>query len=160
MTQAAGAQKPIGPLAMGAYAHKQAIGDVVVNFVLTVLINGWLTSGLAMIPGSLPMGNTAPSLGGTLVGIAVLQSLLLTPIVFMMTVAQRKSGKVAPPLDPGVRVSGAAARLTLLHFAITLLGAIVLGALLKARHRITHPITSRYALTIGRMRSPGTLTRT
>ncbi|WP_295635404.1 hypothetical protein [Novosphingobium sp.] len=128
MTQAAGA----AALPMEAYAHKQAIGDVIVNFVLTVLINGWLTGGMASIPGSLPMGNTAPNLGGTLVGIAFFQSLLLTPIVFAMTVAQRKAGKVMPPLDPGVRGGGAATRLTLLHLAVTLVGAIVLGMVIKA----------------------------
>ena len=133
MTQGAGAQAPVkGPLAMDAYVRKQAIGDVVVNFVLTVLINGGLTHGLATIPGSLPFGNTAPNLGGTLVGIAVLQSLMLTPIVFALTVAQRKAGKVAPPLDPGVRSGMASARLTLIHCAVTLVGAIVLGAILKS----------------------------
>ena len=132
MTQAAGAQKPMEPLSMEAYAHKQAIGDVIVNVVLTVLINGLLTGGMTSIPGSLPMGDTAPSLGGTLVGIAVLQSALLTPIVFAMTVAQRKSGKVMPPLGPGVRAGGAATRLTLLHLAVTLVGAIGLGMMIKA----------------------------
>ena len=132
MTQTASAQKPMGPLPMGAYARKQAIGDVIVNFVLTVLINGALTHGLATIPGSLPMGDTAPSLGGTLVGIAFFESLLLTPIVFLLTLAQRKSGKVMPPLDPGVRGGGAATRLTLLHLAVTVVGAIVLGVVIKA----------------------------
>jgi hypothetical protein len=128
MTQAAGA----AALPMDAYAHKQAIGDVIVNFVLTVSINGWLTKGLATIPGSLPMGDTDPNLGGTLLGIAVLQSLLLTPIVYLLTLAQRKAGKVLPPLDHGRRGGGAATRLTLLHLAATLVGAIVLGAVIKA----------------------------
>ena len=128
MTQATGAEA----LAMGAFVRKQAIGDVIVNFVLTAVINGWLTHGLVTIPGSLPMGDTAPNLGGTLVGIAVLESLLLTPIVFLITVAQRKSGKVSPPLDPGVRAGGAAARLTLLHVAVALVGAIVLGTVIHA----------------------------
>ena len=133
MMQAAGAQAPVmGALAMDSHIRKQAIGDVIVNVVLTVLINGWLTRGLATIPGSLPFGDTAPNLGGTLVGIAVLQSLMLTPIVFALTVAQRKAGKVAPPLDPGVRSGMASARLTLIHCAVTLVGAIVLGAILKS----------------------------
>ena len=133
MMQEAGAQAPVmGTLAMDTYVRKQAIGDVVVNVVLTVLINGWLTHGLASVPGSLPMGDTAPNVGGTLVGIAVLQSLLLTPIVFAMTVAQRKAGKVLPALDPGVRTGMASARLTLIHVAVTLIAALVLGGILKA----------------------------
>lgn len=133
MMQEAGAQAPVmGTLAMDTYVRKQAIGDVVVNVVLTVLINGWLTHGLASVPGSLPMGDTAPNVGGTLVGIAVLQSLLLTPIVFAMTVAQRKAGKVSPALDPGVRTGMASARLTLIHVAVTLIAALVLGSILKA----------------------------
>ena len=133
MMQEAGAQAPVmGTLAMDTYVRKQAIGDVVVNVVLTVLINGWLTHGLASVPGSLPMGDTAPNVGGTLVGIAVLQSLLLTPIVFAMTVAQRKAGKVLPALDPGVRTGMASARLTLIHVAVTLIAALVLGSILKA----------------------------
>ena len=138
MTQEAGGRVPgigapvAGTLAMDTYVRKQAIGDVVVNAGLTVLINGWLTGGHALVPGSLPFGDTAPNVGGTLVGIAVLQSLLLTPIVFALTVAQRKAGKVAPPLDPAVRSGMASARLTLIHCAMTLVGAIVLGAMLKA----------------------------
>ena len=117
---------------MDAFVRKQAIGDVVVNVVLTVAINGWLTGGMATIPGSLPFGNTAPNLGGTLVGIAVLQSALLTPIVFALTVGQRKAGKVSPSLAPGVRSGMASARLTLIHLALTLVGALVLGAAIKA----------------------------
>ena len=133
MTQEAGLQAPVmGTLAMDTYVRKQAIGDAVVNVVLTAVINGWLTRGMASIPGSLPMGDTAPNVGGTLVGIAVLQSLLLTPIVFAVTVSQRKAGKVAPPLDPGVRTGMASARLTLIHVAVTLIAALVLGAMLKA----------------------------
>lgn len=127
MTQHAAAEA----LAMDGYVRKQAIGDTVVNVVLTVAINAALTSGLATVPGSLPFGNTAPNLGGTLVGIAVLQSLLLTPIVFALTVSQRKAGKVAPRLDPDVRTGATAGRLTLIHFALTLIGALVLGAAIK-----------------------------
>lgn len=133
MTQGAGAHAPVTvPLAMDSHIRKQAIGDVIVNFVLTVVINGWLTGGHATIPGSLPVGDTEPNLGGTLVGIAVLQSLLLTPIVFAITVAQRKAGKIHPPLDRGVRGGMASLRLTLIHVVVTTIVAIVLGAAIKA----------------------------
>lgn len=121
-----------GPQAMDGYVRKQAIGDVVVNVVLTVVINAALTGGLAAVPGALPFGNMAPNLAGTLVGIAVLQSLMLTPIVFALTVSQRKAGKIIPPLAPGVWTAGAAGRLTLIHLVLTLVGALVLGAAIHA----------------------------
>lgn len=114
------------------YVRKQAIGDVIVNVVLTVLINGWLTVGLATIPGSLPFGSTAPSLGGTFFGIALFESLLLTPIVFALTVFQRKAGKVAPPLAPDARFGAASARRTVAHLVITIAAAIAIGALVTS----------------------------
>lgn len=110
------------------YVRKQAIGDIVVNVVLTVVINGILTRSLDTIPGSLPFGNTAPNLGGTFFGIALFESALLTPIVFALTVFQRKAGKVAPPLAPDTRFGAAATKLTIIHLVITLVAAIALGA--------------------------------
>lgn len=114
------------------YVRKQAIGDVIVNVVLTVLINGWLTRALDTVPGSLPFGNTAPNLGGTFFGIALFESLLLTPIVFALTVLQRKAGKVTPPLAPDARFGAAITKLTLIHLVATLLAAVALGAMVQA----------------------------
>ncbi len=119
------------PATMDAFIEKQARGDAVVNIVLAGGINYWLTRGLAFVPGTLPPGDTDPSLGGTLVGIAVLMSILLTLIVYPITVAQRKAGKVVPGLAADTRVGFAPFLLALKHLMLTLIPAILIGVVLQ-----------------------------
>lgn len=120
------------PISMDAFIEKQARGDALVNIVLAGGINYWLTRDLAYVPGTLPLGDTAPSLGGTLVGIAVLMSILLTLIVYPVTVAQRKAGKIMPGLPADTRVGLAPFLLALKHLALTLIPAVLIGMLLQA----------------------------
>jgi len=87
---------------------------------------------LAFVPGTLPLGNTDPSLGGTLVGIAVLMSILLTLIVYPLTVSQRKSGKIMPGLSADRRVGFAPFLLVIKHLALTLIPAVLIGMILQA----------------------------
>ncbi|MFT5330488.1 MAG: hypothetical protein ACI9TB_001735 [Parasphingorhabdus sp.] len=119
------------PTTMDAYIEKQARGDAVVNIVLAGGINYWLTRDLAFVPGTLPLGDTDPSLGGTLVGIAVLMSILLTLIVYAITVSQRKSGKIMPGLSADTRVGFAPYLLALKHLALTLIPAVLIGMVLQ-----------------------------
>lgn len=119
------------PGTMDAFIEKQARADAVVNIVLAGGINYWLTRDLAFVPGTLPVGDTDPSLGGTLVGIAVLMSLLLTLIVYPITVSQRKSGKVVPGLAADRRVGLAPFLLALKHLMLTLIPAILIGVVLQ-----------------------------
>ena len=120
------------PIAMDAFIEKQARTDAVVNIVLAGGINYWLTKGLAFVPGTLPPGDTDPSLGGTLVGIAVLMSILLTLIVYPVTVSQRKAGKIVPGLAADTRVGFAPFLLALKHLALTLVPAVLIGMVLQA----------------------------
>jgi hypothetical protein len=120
------------PTTMDAYIEKQARGDAVVNIVLAGGINYWLTRDMAFVPGTLPIGDTDPSLGGTLVGIAVLMSILLTLIVYPITVSQRKAGKVVPGLPADTKVGFAPFLLVLKHLALTLIPAVLIGVVLQA----------------------------
>lgn len=120
------------PISMDAFIEKQARGDAVVNIVLAGGINYWLTLDLAYVPGTLPLGNTDPSLGGTLVGIAVLMSLLLTLIVYLVTVSQRKAGKIMPGLPADRRVGFAPFLLALKHLLLTLVPAVLIGVILQS----------------------------
>ena len=78
---------------MDTYIEKQARADAGVNIVLAGGINYWLTRDLAFVPATLPFGDSAPNLGGTLVAIAVLIRLLLTLIVSSIPGSQRRSGE-------------------------------------------------------------------
>ncbi len=120
------------PISMDAFIEKQARGDAIVNIVLAGGINYWLTRNLAYVPGTLPLGDTNPSLGGTLVGIAVLMSILLTLIVYPITVSQRKSGKIVPGLAADTRVGFAPFLLALKHLALTLIPAVLIGMVLQS----------------------------
>ena len=120
------------PISMDVFVEKQARTDAVVNIVLAGGINYWLTRGLAFVPGTLPPGDTDPSLGGTLVGIAVLMSILLTLIVYPVTVSQRKAGRVVPALPADTRVGFAPFLLALKHLALTLIPAVLIGMVLQA----------------------------
>jgi len=120
------------PISMDVFVEKQARGDALVNIVLAGGINYWLTRDLAYVPGTLPLGNTDPSLGGTMVGIAVLMSLLLTLIVYPITVSQRKSGKIMPGLPADTRAGFAPFLLALKHLVLTLVPAVLIGMLLQA----------------------------
>jgi len=120
------------PISMETFVEKQARTDAIVNIVLAGGINYWLTRDMAFVPGTLPLGDSDPSLGGTLVGIAVLMSILLTLIVYPVTVSQRKSGKVMPGLSADRRVGFAPYLLALKHLALTLIPAVLIGMLLQA----------------------------
>lgn len=119
------------PITMDAFVEKQARGDAVVNIVLAGGINYWLTRDLPFVPATLPFGDSAPSLGGTLIAIAVLMSLLLTLIVYPVTVAQRKSGKVTPGLAADTRVGSAPFVLAFKHLAMTLIPAFLIVMVLQ-----------------------------
>lgn len=119
------------PITMDAFVEKQARGDAVVNIVLAGGINYWLTKDLPFVPATLPFGDSAPSLGGTLVGIAVLMSILLTLIVYPITVSQRKAGKIMPGLPADTRVGLAPFVLALKHLALTLIPAVLIGMVLE-----------------------------
>ena len=120
------------PMSMDAFVEKQARGDAVVNIVLAGGINYWLTRNLAFVPGTLPFGDTDPSLGGTLVGIAVLMSILLTLIVYPITVSQRKAGKIVPGLAADTRVGFAPFLLAFKHLVLTLVPAVLIGLVLES----------------------------
>ncbi len=117
---------------MESYIEKQARGDAIVNIVLAGGINYWLTRDLAFVPATLPFGDPAPNLGGTLVAIAVLMSLLLTPIVYAITVSQRKSGKIAPGLPAEARGGFVPVLLTLKHLVLTLAAAVIIVVILQS----------------------------
>lgn len=119
------------PITMDAFVEKQARGDALVNIVLAGGINYWLTRDLPFVPATLPFGDSAPNLGGTLIAIAVLMSLLLTLIVYPITVAQRKSGKVEPGLAADTRVGLAPFVLALRHLAMTLIPAFLIVMILE-----------------------------
>lgn len=119
------------PISMDAFIEKQARGDAVVNIVLAGGINYWLTRDLAFVPATLPFGDSAPNLGGTLIAIAVLMSLMLTLIVYLITVSQRKSGKIDPGLPADTRVGFAPFVLALKHLGMTLIPAFLIGMVLQ-----------------------------
>ncbi|WP_321327738.1 hypothetical protein [uncultured Parasphingorhabdus sp.] len=119
------------PVTMEAFVEKQARTDAVVNIILAGGINYWLTRDLAFVPATLPLGDSAPNLGGTLVAIAVLMSLMLTLIVYAITVSQRKSGKVAPGLAADSRAGFAPFVLALKHLAMTLIPAFLIVMVLQ-----------------------------
>ncbi|MEO9635955.1 hypothetical protein [Parasphingorhabdus sp.] len=119
------------PISMDAFVEKQARGDAVVNIVLAGGINYWLTRDLLSVPATLPFGDSATNLGGTLIGIAVLMSLLLTLIVYAITVSQRKSGKITPELPKDRRAGFAPLLLALKHLLLTLVPAVLIGMLLQ-----------------------------
>ena len=119
------------PITMDAFVEKQARGDAVVNIVLAGGINYWLTRDLPFVPATLPLGDSDPNLSGTLVAIAVLMSLLLTLIVYPITVSQRKSGKIVPGLAADTRVGFAPFVLALKHLGMTLIPAFLIGMVLQ-----------------------------
>lgn len=119
------------PISMDAFIEKQARGDAVVNIVLAGGINYWLTRDLAFVPATLPFGDSAPNLGGTLIAIAVLMSLMLTLIVYPITVSQRKSGKIEPGLPADTRVGFAPFVLALKHLGMTLIPAFLIVMVLQ-----------------------------
>ncbi len=118
------------PMSMEHFVRKQAMADAIVNIVLTAGVNYPLTRLLPFVPGSLPFGDTNPSLGGTLVAISVLMSVFLTLIVYTLTVAQRKAGKILPALPTTARAGFAPWALVLKHLALTLIPAIVVSMIL------------------------------
>ncbi|MEO9601409.1 hypothetical protein [Parasphingorhabdus sp.] len=124
--------KSAAAISMDAFVEKQARGDAVVNIVLAGGINYWLTRDLPFVPATLPFGDSAPNLGGTLVAIAVLMSLLLTLIVYAITVSQRKSGKITPGLAVDSRAGFAPFLLALKHLAMTLIPAVLIGMVLQS----------------------------
>ena len=119
------------PTTMDAFIEKQARADAVVNIVLAGGINYWLTRDLPFVPATLPFGDSAPNLGGTLIAIAVLMSLMLTLIVYAITVSQRKSGKLTPGLAADTRVGFAPFVLTFKHLAMTLIPAFLIVMVLQ-----------------------------
>ena len=119
------------PVPMDAFVEKQARADAVVNIVLAGGINYWLTRDLPFVPAVLPFGDPAPNLGGTLIAIAVLMSLLLTLIVHAITVSQRKAGKISPGLPADTRVGFAPFVLALKHLAMTLTPAFLITMVLQ-----------------------------
>ena len=119
------------PTPMDAYVEKQARGDAVVNIVLAGGINYWLTRDLPFVPAVLPFGDPAPNLGGTLIAIAVLMSLLLTLIVHAITVSQRKAGKIVPGLAADIRTGFAPVVLALKHLGFTLIPAFLITMVLQ-----------------------------
>ena len=112
-----------------AFVKKQAIADAIVNIVLAGGINYALSRNMEAVPLVLPFGNTAPNLCGTILSTSVLMSILLTIIVFPITVAQRKSGKVDPGLPADTRYAGVMWRLVAKHLLFTLPPAIGLSVL-------------------------------
>ena len=119
------------PTSMDAFVEKQARADAVVNIVLAGGINYWLTRDIAFVPATLPLGDPAPNLGGTLIAIAVLMSILLTLIVYAITVSQRKSGKIEPGLPADTRAGLAPFVLALKHLGMTLIPAFLIGMVLQ-----------------------------
>ena len=103
-----------------AFAKRQAITDAVINIVLAGGGNYLLSRHLGEVPLTRAFGDSAPSLFGALIATSVLMSIFLTLIVFAITVAQRKSGKVMPPLSADTHGRGASFRLAFLHLLITL----------------------------------------
>ncbi len=136
------------PITMDAFVEKQARGDAVVNIVLAGGINYWLTRDLVFVPATLPFGDSAPNLGGTLVAIAVLMSLLLTLIVYAITVSQRKSGKIVPGLPVDTRVGFAPFLLALKHLAMTLIPAVLIGMILQSTAPELHFTSTLFTLIV------------
>ena len=112
-----------------AFAKRQAITDAVINIVLAGGSNYLLSRHLGEVPLTRAFGNNAPSLFGALIATSVLMSIFLTLIVFAITVAQRKSGKVMPPLSADTQGRGTVFRLAFLHLLITLPPVIGLNLL-------------------------------
>ncbi|WP_417622640.1 hypothetical protein [Parasphingorhabdus sp.] len=119
------------PTTMDAFIEKQARADAVVNIVLAGGINYWLTRDLPFIPAVLPFGDPAPNLGGTLIAIAVLMSVLLSLIVWAITVSQRKAGKIVPGLLADTRSGFTPLVLALKHLMFTLVPAILIVMILQ-----------------------------
>lgn len=109
------------------FARKQAITDAVINVILAGGGNYFAARRLTDVPLTRGFGDAAPSLFGALMTTAVLMRLLLTLIVFAITVHQRKAGKVAPPLAADVRYGGVMWWLVLVHLIITVPIVIGLG---------------------------------
>ena len=120
------------PVSIDSFIKKQAVADAIVNIVLTGGVNYWLTYRLPFVPGTLPIGNPAPNLGGTFLGIAVLMSVFLTLIVFAITVSQRKAGKIVPGLPASTRAGFAPWWLMAKHLALALILAITAGVILHS----------------------------
>lgn len=119
------------PVSMDAFVGKQARADFLLNIVLAGGVNYWLTRDLASVAATLPFGDSDPSLGGALIVIAVMMSLMLTLIVYAITVSQRKSGKIEPGLAADTRVGFAPFLLALKHLAMTLIPAFLIGMVLQ-----------------------------
>jgi hypothetical protein len=115
-----------------AYVRRQRWTDVVINIVLIALPNWLLMRHETAVPLWRRFGDTAPSLMGTLVSIAFLLSLLLTVIVYGVTVAQRKSGKVEPVLPVNTRWFVSALKLAVKHIGIVFLPTLLAAILLQA----------------------------
>ena len=123
-----------------AFAKRQAITDAVINIVLAGGGNYLLSRHLSEVPLTRAFGDSAPSLFGALIATSVLMSIFLTLIVFTITVAQRKSGKIMPQLSAETHTRSAAFRLAFLHLLITLPPVIGLNLLAPtARDGVTLP---------------------
>ena len=112
-----------------SFVKKQAKADAIVNIVLAGGINYMLSRNMAAVPLVLPFGNTAPNLCGTILSTSILMSILLTVIVFVITVAQRKSGKIDPSLPVDTHYASVMWRLVVKHLLYTLIPTIGLSLL-------------------------------
>ncbi len=113
------------------FVQRQRWTDVVVNIILIAVPNYFLLRHETAIPLWCALGDIRPALMGSLVTIALLLSFLLTFIVFGVTVAQRKAGKIAPPLAAETKWAGAALVLALKHVGLVFVPMLLLAILLS-----------------------------
>lgn len=119
------------PLPFETFVNRQRWTDVVVNIVLIAGPNYFLLRHEAAIPLWRAFGDIRPALMGSLVTIALLLSFLLTFIVFGVTVAQRKAGKIAPALAAGTPWAGSALLRALKHVGLVFVPVLLLAVVLS-----------------------------
>jgi hypothetical protein len=112
------------------FVTRQRWTDVIINIVLIAGPNWFLIGKLPAVPLLRAFGDTAPSLLGTMCATALLLSFLLTFIVFGVTVAQRKHGKVLPALAPETPWLLPALLLALKHVGFVFVPILLLTILL------------------------------
>lgn len=110
------------------------MGDAIVNAILIPVGNWLLLRHEPAIPVTNGWLDPAPSLMGSLGGLVVVMGLLLTLIVYGLTVAQRRKGVIAVPIEARPGWLGPALKLARLHIlagwlAICLLALIADAAL-------------------------------